>query len=140
MQTIHYTVFDDLSKLKVILLRTWRNKWNWGKKLLDATHRETKERYLCCYKYRRRYLNEYLNIYSRESSFHFRGNSTIPFNHEKLNKQSKAGILIKLTKNLVIIASLAYGLGTKLTQSPSPCSQTLLFWRTYSPLSENVII
>ena len=35
----------------------------------------------------------------------FRGNSRIQFNHVKANKQSKADILMKLTKNLVIIAS-----------------------------------
>ena len=42
-----------------------------------------KQCYFCCYKYRLRNLNVYLNIYSRESSFLFRGNQTIQFNHKK---------------------------------------------------------
>ena len=59
--------------------------------------------YLQCYKYRRRKLDVYPNIYSRDSSFIFSGNSTIHFNHKK-KKQSRTGTLIKLRKNLVIVA------------------------------------
>ena len=81
--------------------------------MLGATHLDVKGWYLCCCKYPRRYLNKFLNIYSLKSSFDFRGNSTIQFNHKIPNKQSKAGTLIKLTKNLVIIPSIAYELGAK---------------------------
>ena len=41
-------------------------------------------------------------MYYMESSFLIRGNLTIQFKHKKPNKQSKTGILMKLTKNLVI--------------------------------------
>ena len=61
--------------------------------------------YLRCYKYRRRYVSIYLNMYSRESSFPFRVNSSIQFNHKKTNQQSKIVILMKPTKHLAIIAS-----------------------------------
>ena len=63
------------------MLRTWTNRW-----------------YLYYYKYRRRNLNVYADIYSRESSSLFRENSAIEFNHKKPNKQSKTDILMKLTK------------------------------------------
>ena len=46
------------------------------------------EWYLRCYKYQRTNYNVYPNIYSRERSFLFRGNSTIQFNHKKI-KQTK---------------------------------------------------
>ena len=49
----------------------------------------TKRWYLFCYKYRRRNLKLYPNIYSHESSFIFRGNSKIQFNHKK-NQPNKA--------------------------------------------------
>ena len=65
----------------------------------------TKEWYLGCYKYQRRNPNVYSNIYSRESNFLFKGNSTIQFNRKKANKQSKVKILMKLTANSVIAAS-----------------------------------
>ena len=61
--------------------------------------------YLCCYKYRGVNLNVYPSTYSHQNSFLFRGNSRIQFNHVKANKQSKADILMKLTKNLVKIAN-----------------------------------
>ena len=64
-------------------------------------------------KCRRRNLNVDPNIYSRESNFLFRGNSTVQFSHKKLNKQSKTDNLMKLTKNPVIIAH--------------PCSHTFAF-------------
>ena len=63
-----------------------------------------KEKYLFCYKYQRSNLIVCLNIYSRESSFLFSGNSTIQFNQIKTDKRSKTDILMKLTKNLVFIA------------------------------------
>ena len=47
----------------------------------------TKGWYLCCYKYWTRNLNVHHNIYSRERSFIFKGNSKIQFNHNKTNKQ-----------------------------------------------------
>ena len=49
-----------------------------------------------------------LDVYSRNISFLLRVNLTIRFNHKKLTKeQSKkqTSIFLKLTKNLVIIAS-----------------------------------
>ena len=39
-----------------------------------------------------------------KAAFFLEGFSTTQFKHKKTNKQSKAGIMIKLTKNLVIIA------------------------------------
>ena len=48
----------------------------------------TKGWYLSYYKCQRKNLNVYPNIYSRESSFLFRGNSTVKFNHKK-SKQIK---------------------------------------------------
>ena len=51
-------------------------------------HTLTKGWYRCCYKYRCRNLNLYPNIYFRESSFLFRGNSTTHFNRKK-NEQTK---------------------------------------------------
>ena len=62
----------------------------------------TKGWYLRCYKYQHRNHNIYPNIYSREYSFLFRGNSTIKFSHKK-TEQTIRHILIKLTKNLVTI-------------------------------------
>ena len=43
----------------------------------------TKGWYLCCYKYWRRNLNVYPNIHYSESSFLFRGNSTIQLNKKR---------------------------------------------------------
>ena len=48
----------------------------------------TKGWYLCCHKHERRNLNAYPNIYSRESIFLFKGNSTIRFNYTP-NEQIK---------------------------------------------------
>ena len=79
---------DVLQKKYIGMLRTLARGW-----------------YLHCYKCRRINLSLHPNTYSRQSSFLFRGNSRIQFNHLKANKQSKADILMKLTKNLVIIAS-----------------------------------
>ena len=39
-----------------------------------------------------------------KAAFFLEGFSTTQFKHKKTNKQSKTGIMIKLTKNLVIIA------------------------------------
>lgn len=65
---------------------------------------------LCYYKYWGRNLNEYPNI-SRENSFLFRGNSTIQFNRKKTNEQIKQDMyLMKVTENLVIIASSFFNL------------------------------
>ena len=55
---------------------TWRNKWNWKKD-------------------RRRNINAYPNIYSRESGFFTRGKSTIRFNC-KPNEQTKYSFLEQL--------------------------------------------
>ena len=53
--------------------------------------------YLCCYKYQCRNLNVYPNIDSRESSFLYRGNSAIQFNHKKqTNKAAPHGLRAKV--------------------------------------------
>ena len=74
-------------------------------------HNLTKGWYLCCHKHERRNLNAYPNIYSRESIFLFKGNSTIRFNYTP-NKQikqffrtdilNKTVTLMQITKNLVL--------------------------------------
>ena len=64
----------------------------------------TKGWYLNCYKHRRKSLHVYPNIYSRESSFLFRGNSMIQFNHKKTEQTKQDRYFDETTKNLVIIA------------------------------------
>ena len=51
----------------------------------------TKGWYLRCYKDRRRNVNTYPNIYSRKSSFLFRGNSTIQFSHKETEQTKQDG-------------------------------------------------
>ena len=78
---------------------TWRNKWNRKWIFCKILCTLTERCYLRSHKGRRRNLNVYPNTYSCESSFLFRGNSAIRFNHKNPNKQSKRDILMKLTKN-----------------------------------------
>ena len=58
----------------------------------------TKGWYPCCCKYRRKNLSTYPNIYSRESSFLFTGNSAIPFNHKKIEQKKQGMCFDKINK------------------------------------------
>ena len=110
-------------------------RWNWKKKIL------AKGWYLSCYICRRKSFNVYPNTYSRQSSFLFRGNSRIQFNHVKANKQSKVDILMKLTKNLVVIASwlwtrtrywISLCANIRIDTIPLPSlSHTFTFWWSF---------
>ena len=70
-----------------------------GKKYFGMLCTLAKRWYLCCYKCWHTNLNVYPNTYSHQSSFLFQGNSRIQFSHVKVNKQSKADILMKLMEN-----------------------------------------
>ena len=74
--------------------------------LWDASHHDFKGWYLCCYKCWHININVYPNVYFCENNFHFRENSNNPVSSLTKNKKkhSKTGILMKLTKNLVITA------------------------------------
>ena len=71
-------------------------------------HTLTKRWYLCCYTYWPRTLNVNPNIYSRERSFLFKGNSTIQCNHNKTNKQRGIFMHVFLFKNSSLSNQITY--------------------------------
>ena len=97
--------------------------------------------HLCCYKCLHRNLNVYSNIYSRETSFLFRGNSNDPFSSLKSSKHSKTDSSMKLTKKSGNYCKY-FGLGTKFQKhvcehshwhnSPSMCERS--HWNNPLPL------
>ena len=110
----------------------------------------TKGWYLRCYKYWRRKLNVYPNIYSGESNFLCRGNSPVQFSQQR----NKARQVFWWSYPKIWLFQIAYGLGTKLKiftcelshwHNPAPHSPPVRMHTHFDrlppplPLSANII-